>query len=77
MASPRFVAGVETVRSELELGQVTLYGQSWGGMLALAYTLDHPAEVEALILSNTYAAARTTCSTSPSTGWRSARTCTP
>ena len=52
---PRFVQELETVRSELELGQVTLYGQSWGGMLALAYTLDHPAQVEALILSNTYA----------------------
>jgi proline-specific peptidase len=52
---PRFVAELETVRSELELGQVTLYGQSWGGMLALAYTFDHPARVTALILSNTYA----------------------
>jgi proline iminopeptidase len=52
---PRFVAELETVRSELELGDVTLYGQSWGGMLALAYALDHPSRVEALILSNTYA----------------------
>ena len=51
----RFVEELETVRSQLGLGQVTLYGQSWGGMLALAYTLDHPAEVEALVLSNTYA----------------------
>jgi proline iminopeptidase len=52
---PRFVAELETVRGELGLGDVTLYGQSWGGMLALAYALDHPARVEALILSNTYA----------------------
>ena len=52
---PRFVEELETVRSGLELGQVTLYGQSWGGMLALAYTLDHPEQVAALILSNTYA----------------------
>ena len=52
---PRFVAEVETVRTALGLGRVTLYGQSWGGMLALAYTLDHPACVNALVLSNTYA----------------------
>ncbi len=52
---PRFITEVETVRSTLDLGVVTLYGQSWGGMLALAYTLDHPENVNALILSNTYA----------------------
>jgi proline iminopeptidase len=52
---PRFVDEVETVRTALELGTVTLYGQSWGGMLALAYTLDHPQSVNALVLSNTYA----------------------
>ena len=39
---PRFVTEVETVRTALDLGAVTLLGQSWGGMLALAYTLDHP-----------------------------------
>ncbi len=52
---PRFVDELETVRTALELDSMTLYGQSWGGMLALAYTLDHPAGVDALILSNTYA----------------------
>jgi proline iminopeptidase len=52
---PRFIDELETVRTELGLGTVTLYGQSWGGMLALAYTLEHPANVNALILSNTYA----------------------
>jgi proline iminopeptidase len=55
---PRFVEELETVRSELDLGQVTLFGQSWGGMLALAYTLDHPDCVTALILSNTYASGK-------------------
>jgi proline iminopeptidase len=50
---PRFIEEVETVRSALDLGVVTLYGQSWGGMLALAYTLDHPDNVNALVLSNT------------------------
>jgi proline iminopeptidase len=52
---PRFVDEVVTVRTALDLGTVTLYGQSWGGMLALAYTLDHPQSVNALVLSNTYA----------------------
>jgi proline iminopeptidase len=51
----RFIDEVETVRTALDLGVVTLFGQSWGGMLALAYTLDHPQNVEALVLSNTYA----------------------
>jgi proline iminopeptidase len=52
---PRFIAEVETVRTALDLGVVTLYGQSWGGMLALAYAVDNPANVDALVLSNTYA----------------------
>jgi proline iminopeptidase len=51
----RFVDEVETVRSSLDGGVVTLLGQSWGGMLALAYTLEYPQNVNALILSNTYA----------------------
>ncbi|MGH9302822.1 MAG: proline iminopeptidase-family hydrolase [Acidimicrobiales bacterium] len=55
---PRFVQEVETVRSTLDLGVVTLYGQSWGGMLALAYTLEHPESVNGLVLSNTYASGK-------------------
>ncbi len=55
---PRFIREVETVRSTLELGAVSLYGQSWGGMLALAYTLEYPANVSALVLSNTYASGK-------------------
>ena len=49
---------METVRSGLDLGQVTLFGQSWGGMLALQYTLEHSENVRALILSNTTASAK-------------------
>lgn len=51
----RFVEEVEAVRTGLELGRVHLYGQSWGGWLALQYVLDHPDGVESLILSNTSA----------------------
>lgn len=54
----RFIDELETVRTTLELGSVSLYGQSWGGMLALAYALDFPQNVEALVLSNTYANGR-------------------
>jgi proline iminopeptidase len=49
---PRFITEVETVRSTLGLGTVTMYGQSWGTLLSLAYTLDYPDNVNALILSN-------------------------
>ena len=50
---PRFVEEVETVRTGLQLGRVHLYGQSWGGMLALQYALDHPEGIKSLVLSNT------------------------
>jgi proline iminopeptidase len=50
---PRFVEELETIRSDLNLGRVHLYGQSWGGMLALQYALNHPEGVKSLILSNT------------------------
>jgi len=55
---PRFIREVETVRKTLDLGVVTLLGQSWGGMLALAYTLEYPERVNALVLSNTYASGK-------------------
>jgi proline iminopeptidase len=50
---PRFVEELEKVRTELGLGQMHLLGQSWGGILALQYALDHPEGVRSLVLSNT------------------------
>ena len=50
---PRFVEELETVRTSLELGPVHILGQSWGGILALQYALDHPEGVKSLVLSNT------------------------
>jgi proline-specific peptidase len=50
---PRFVEELEVVRKELGLGRVHVLGQSWGGMLALQYALDHPEGVRSLVLSNT------------------------
>lgn len=48
---PRFVKELESVRSQLDLGRVHLVGHSWGGQLALQYTLDHPAAVASLVVT--------------------------
>lgn len=49
------VADVDAVRSELGVEQVDLLGHSWGGMLGLQYTLEHPERVGRLVLSGTCA----------------------
>jgi proline iminopeptidase len=49
----RFVSEVEAVRDGLGLGTIHLFGQSWGGWLALEYVLRHPQNVKSLVLSNT------------------------
>ena len=51
---PRFAREVETVREELGLRMVHLYGQSLG-RLPLEYALAYPANVRTLLLSNTAA----------------------
>jgi proline iminopeptidase len=53
----RFVAEVEAVRAGLELGAVHVLGRSWGAMLGLQYTLDHPQAVRSLVFSNAGASA--------------------
>jgi proline iminopeptidase len=51
---PRFVEEVEQVRRALGLGSndFCLFGQSWGGMLAIEYALKYPQNLKALIVSN-------------------------
>lgn len=51
---PRFVDEVEQVRQALKLDKSNfyLYGQSWGGMLALEYALKHQENLKGLIISN-------------------------
>jgi len=51
---PRFVDEVEQVRQALGLGpdDFYLYGQSWGGILAIEYALAHPDALKGLIISN-------------------------
>lgn len=50
----RFVDEVEQVRTALGLGpdNFYLYGQSWGGILAIEYALAHPGALKGLVISN-------------------------
>lgn len=51
---PRFVDEVEQVRQALGLtsDNFYLYGQSWGGILAIEYALRYPQHLKGLIISN-------------------------
>ena len=45
---------LEALRSHLHLNRVNLLGQSWGGMLIIAYMIDrHPEGIDSIILSST------------------------
>jgi proline iminopeptidase len=48
----RYREEVEQVRAALGLERFILYGQSWGGMLALEYALAHPEPLCGLVVSN-------------------------
>lgn len=50
----RFVDEVEQVRQALGLdaSNFVLYGQSWGGVLAIEYALKHQDKLKALVISN-------------------------
>ncbi|MEO5628407.1 MAG: proline iminopeptidase-family hydrolase, partial [Thermomonas sp.] len=50
----RFVDEVEQVRAALGLGKENfyLYGQSWGGILAIEYALKYPQHLKGLVISN-------------------------
>jgi proline iminopeptidase len=51
---PRFVEEVEQVRQALNLNENNffLYGQSWGGLLAMEYALKYQKNLKGLIISN-------------------------
>ncbi|HEU5249665.1 MAG TPA: proline iminopeptidase-family hydrolase [Thermoanaerobaculia bacterium] len=51
---PRFVDEVEQVRQALHLSRDNFYlfGQSWGGMLAIEYALEHQGNLKGLVISN-------------------------
>ncbi|HEY9713773.1 MAG TPA: proline iminopeptidase-family hydrolase [Chroococcales cyanobacterium] len=48
----RYTAEVEEVRQGLKLDNFVLYGQSWGGILAIEYALNHQQHLRGLIISN-------------------------
>ncbi len=48
----RFCEEVEEVRQALGLEDFYLYGQSWGGLLAIEYSLTYQKNLKGLILSN-------------------------
>src|SRR6188474_704242 len=51
---PRFVEEVEQVRQALGLNKDNfyLYGQSWGGLLAMEYALKYQQNLKGLVISN-------------------------
>lgn len=51
----RFVDEVTAVRQALELEHIHLFGQSWGGWLAIEYMMGKPSGVVSLILASTSA----------------------
>jgi len=55
----RFVDEVEQVRRALDLDRdnFVLYGQSWGGILAMEYALAHQQHLRGLVISNMMASA--------------------
>jgi len=55
----RFVEEVEQVRQSLRLDRKNffLFGQSWGGLLAMEYALKYQAQLKGLIISNMMASA--------------------
>jgi proline iminopeptidase len=52
--TPRFVDEVEQVRKALGLGadNFYLFGQSWGGILAIEYALKHQQHLKGLVIAN-------------------------
>lgn len=49
----QFTKDLEDLRKQLGLNKFILLGHSWGGFLAMRYTLNYPEHVSALILLNT------------------------
>ncbi|MGH3187259.1 MAG: proline iminopeptidase-family hydrolase [Streptosporangiaceae bacterium] len=56
----RFVDEVEQVRQALRLdrGNFVLFGQSWGGLLAMEYAVHHRQQLKGLVISNMMSSSR-------------------
>lgn len=48
-----FIADIDGIRAAFDLDQIDLLGHSWGGYLAMAYAIHHPAAVRKLVLMST------------------------
>ena len=48
----QFVEDLDAVRRHLGLRRINLLGHSWGGLLAVHYTVRHPQNVRSLMLAN-------------------------
>lgn len=48
------IQDIQQLRRHLGLESFMVFGHSWGGMLAQAYAVKHPARVSKLILANTF-----------------------
>ena len=55
IAVSQFVADIEAIRKDLRIPRLTMMGHSWGGLLAMAYAMEHASDVEMLILVNSLA----------------------
>ncbi|MBF8191406.1 alpha/beta fold hydrolase [Nonomuraea sp. K274] len=51
----QWVADVEALRRHFDLGRIVMAGGSYGGFIAMEYTLAHPENVAALVLRDTAA----------------------
>lgn len=47
-----FVDDIEAIRQAFNFDKISILGHSWGGFLAMQYTIAHPERVDKLILSN-------------------------
>lgn len=52
---PYFITELQEIRTALNLPEIHLFGQSWGGMLAIEYMLTKPCGISGLILADSCA----------------------
>jgi proline iminopeptidase len=48
----QFVSDLEAIRQAFHFDKISILGHSWGGVLAMNYSIAHPEHIEKLILSN-------------------------